>query len=421
MRLSFTLLTCLALTPLAAAAQTVPAVVAGEPDTAETTRQEALRRAREARKDTVQPHRPTTLERWIGRIEPLVMPSAVEGTVFRRGFYPRIGSVAPGGGFAAGPGYRHEGLAGGLIDADVSARASWKRYWAIEGRLEMPRLNDGRTGAGMFARLRAMPQEDFFGFGPSSPRESRVSYGLREFATGAYVTHTARAIDDALVFHGGVDYVTPVTREGADKNYPSVEELFDTASLPGFIHEPDFVVFRGGAAFDRTDSPGNPRRGPQHRVEFSRWQSRGAAPSTFNALTADLRHFIPFFNDTRVIALRGAVWQTDPVDGADVPLYYQPTLGGSKALRGYREFRFRDRAVAVMQAEYRFEIVPGADGVVFYEAGTVGPSLGDLASLKTDYGLGIRLGTGDGVFVRLEAAFGTPETPRFYVKLSNAF
>lgn len=418
MRLSFTLLTSLLLSPAFVSAQTVPAVVAGAPSTPDTTRAEELRKAREARKDTVQPYRPTTLEKWIGKIEPLVMSPAVEDTVFRRGFYPRVGSVAPGSGFSIGPGYRHEGLAGGALDANVSARASWKRYWAVEGRLEMPRVNGDRTRLGVFARLRDMPQEDFFGFGPDSSSEARVSYGLREFTAGGFATHD---VSDALVLHGGTDFITPTTREGADKNYPSIEERFDTAALPGFADEPDFVVARAGATFDRTDSPGNPRRGPQHRVEFSRWQSRGGAAATFNAVTADLRQYIPLFNDTRVIVLRGALWHTAPADGAEVPLYYQPTLGGSRALRGYREFRFRDRSVLVMQAEYLFEILTGADGVLFYEAGTVGPSLGDLGSLKTDYGAGLRFGTADGVLLRVEAAFGTPHSPRFYVKLSNAF
>ena len=418
MRLSFFLLTAGLLLPAMAAAQTVPSVVAATPASPDATRAELLRQAREARKDTLQPYRPTTPEKWIGKVEPMLMPPAVRDTTFRRGFYPKFGGVAPGSGWAIGPGYRHEGLAGGLVDANVFARASWKRYWQVEGRLETPRLNDGRTGAGIFARLRDMPQEDFYGFGADSAREQRVSYGLREFAAGGFATHS---VGDALVFHGGADFIKPVTRGGGDKNYPSIEERFDTIALPGFIDEPDFVVLRAGASFDRTDAPANPRRGSQHRVEASRWQSRGGGPATFDALTADLREYIPFFNETRVIALRTVLWHTDPAEGAEVPLYYQPVLGGARALRGYREFRFRDRSVALMQAEYRFEIVSGAEGVVFYEAGSVGPSLGDLGSLKTDYGLGLRFGTSDGVFLRLEGAFGTPESPRFYVKLSNAF
>lgn len=416
MRLILTTLVAFAI-PVAVSAQTVPPVVAPEPSTPDTPRAALLRQAREAKEDAAHPYQPAPLEKWIARIEPFVMPPVVDDGSYRRGFYPRIGSVAPGGGFSIGPGYCHEGLAGGLVDLDVSARASWKRYWEVEGRVEMPRLNDGRTGVGAFARLRDMPQEDFFGIGAGSSRDDRVSFGLREFAAGGFASHAIGPVS----LTGGLEFVRPSTRAGSDDNYPSIEQRFPVETLPGFTSEPDFIVARAGARFDRTDEPGNPRRGLQYVVDVARWQARGAGALDFDAVHADLRHYIPFFNDTRVIVLRGALWHTDPAGSGDVPLYYQPTLGGSHALRGYREFRFRDRSALVLQTEYRFEIFPGADGAVFYEAGTVGPSLGDLASLKTDYGVGIRFGTGNGVLFRIEAAFGTPESPRFYVKFSDAF
>lgn len=417
MRLSLSLLLGILLVPAYAAGQTVPPVVAAAPEPPDATREELLRRAREAKKDVARPPRRTQLEKLIARVEPMVFPTPVRGTVYRRGPYLKFGSVSPGGGWAVGPGYRHEGLAGGKLDADVFARMSPKRYWQVESRLRMQRLNDGRTGAGIFGRLRHMPQEDFYGFGPDSNKDDRVNFGLRETAAGAFVDHRL----GGWTLHAGGDFVQPTTRAGEDEAYPSIEARFDTTALPGFNDEPNFIVLRGGAGLDRTDEPGNPRRGPQHRVEFSRWTSRGGTPSSFNAMTADLRQFIPFFHDTRVIALRGVVWHTAPDGGAEVPLYYQPVLGGGRALRGYSEFRFRDRSALLLQAEYRYQLFSGADGVVFYEAGTVGRSLSDLGSLKTDYGVGLRFGAGEGVFMRVEAAFGTPESPRFYVKFSNAF
>ncbi len=418
MRLSFFAFTSLLLIAAPAAAQTVPPVAVAAPEPPDATREELLRRAREAKKDIVHPPQKSGFEKLIARIEPFVMNSPVRDSALRRGFYPKFGSVAPGGGWAAGPGYRFEGIGGEELDADVFARMSWKRYWQVEGRLRMPRLNGGRTAAGVFARVRDMPQEDFFGFGPDSLRDNRVSYGLREVAGGGFVEH--QLIDELRLF-GSAEYIDPETREGADKNYPSIEALFDPAALPGVVDAPSFGVVRAGAAFDRTDAPANPRAGPQYRAEIARWTSQGGAASTFNALNADLRQYIPFFNDTRVIALRAAVWHTAPADGAEVPLYYQPVLGGGRALRGYREFRFRDRSALLLQAEYLYQLFPGADGVVFYEAGTVGRSLGDLGSLKTDYGIGLRFGSRNGTFMRIEGAFGTPETPRFYIKFSNAF
>lgn len=419
MRSGLFLVLCLAaLAPAGASAQTVPPIVGAPASTPETPRAELLRQAREARQDIVQPYRPSTLERWISRIEPYLMTPPVKRTTFRQGVYPKFGGVAPGSGWALGPGYRHEGLAGGVVDADVFARMSWKRYWQVEGRLEMPRLNDGRTTAGAFARLRDLPQEDFFGFGPESVRDDRVSFGLREFAGGVFA---GQRLAEGLSLEAAAEYVRADTRAGSDEHYPSIEEVFDTTALPGFGDRPAFAVLRAGAVFDRTDQPGNPRRGPRYRAEVSRWQSQDAGRLNFTAISADVQQFISFFHDTRVIALRAAVWHTEPSSGSAVPLYYQPTLGGSRTLRGYRQFRFRDRSALVLQAEYRYHLFPGGNGVVFYEAGTVGPSLGEMGSLKSDYGLGVRFGTAGGVFLRIEAAFGTVESPRFYVKLSDVF
>jgi len=406
------------LLPVGAAAQTVPPIVAAPASSAETPRAELLRQAREARKDAVRPYQPSTLEKWIAKAEPYLMTAPVERTTFRRGFYPKVGGVTSGSGWAVGPGYRHEGLAGGLIDVDVFTRASWKKYWQIEGRAEMPRLNEGRTTAGVFARLRDLPQEDFFGFGPESVRDDRVSFGLREFAGGVFAE---QRLAEGLSLEGGAEYVRAGTRAGSDKDYPSIEQVFDTTTLPGFAGRPGFAVLRAGARFDRTDQPGNPRSGPRYAAEVSRWRPQDGGASSFNALSADLQQYLSFLHNTRVIALRAAVWHTEPSGGSVVPLYYQPTLGGSHTLRGYREFRFRDRSALLFQAEYRYHLFPGGNGVVFYEAGSVGPSLGDLGSLKSDYGFGLRFGTAAGVFLRIEAAFGTPESPRFYVKLSDAF
>lgn len=56
----------------------------------------------------------------------------------------------------------------------------------------------------------------------------------------------------------------------------------------------------------------------------------------------------------------------------------QPTLGGGYTLRGFRTFRFRDRSVALAQAEYRWRINEFVTGALFYETGAVARRIGDL-------------------------------------------
>ena len=59
-----------------------------------------------------------------------------------------------------------------------------------------------------------------------------------------------------------------------------------------------------------------------------------------------------------------------------MPFFLQPTLGGSEDLRGFREYRFRDRNMVVFNAEYRWEAFSGLDLAAFADAGQVAPEQG---------------------------------------------
>jgi hypothetical protein len=45
----------------------------------------------------------------------------------------------------------------------------------------------------------------------------------------------------------------------------------------------------------------------------------------------------------------------------------------------------------------------------------------DLADLSRDYGFGLRLGSGAGVALRADIAFGSGEGPRLLVRFDNVF
>ncbi|MDQ3068815.1 MAG: BamA/TamA family outer membrane protein [Acidobacteriota bacterium] len=412
MRSSIPFLLCASLLAVPAAAQTLPTVTFDAPAPQDPAPRDVPKAGEQGR-----------LDRLLERLRPFIKSSPKKDG-FRRGFYPKFGSVTTGGGVAAGPGYRYEGIGDGPVDADVFARASWQKYWQVEGRLSLARLDEGRRLLRAFTRVRDMPREDFFGFGSDSLEDDRVSYGLREAVIGALAQ---QQIGTGLRLHGGVEMVWPSTREGADDSLPSIEEVFDTTRLPGFRDESDFLVLRGGGSYDRTDAPGNPTRGPQHLAEFARWQARGGSGVSFNTLQLDLRQFVPLFGEGRVLALRAALSQATPSSGGEVPLYYQPWLGGGKAMRGYRSFRFRDRAALVTQAEYRHHLFSFLDGdvqiggVAYAEAGAVGRSAGNLGDFISDYGVGIRAGNRDGMFFRLEGVFGGGDGNRVLVKFGNAF
>jgi len=100
----------------------------------------------------------------------------------------------------------------------------------------------------------------------------------------------------------------------------------------------------------------------------------------------------------------------------------QPSLGGSEDLRGFREFRFRDRNLMVMNAEYRWEAFSGLDLALFADAGKVFHNSRqlNLRDLEKSYGFGFRFNTAKSVFWRIDTAFGN-EGPRVFLKFGHVF
>jgi len=114
---------------------------------------------------------------------------------------------------------------------------------------------------------------------------------------------------------------------------------------------------------------------------------------------------------------------SDADAGAEIPFYLQRTLGGPDDLRGFRYLRFRDRHALLLQAEYRWEIFTAMDGAIFYDAGKVASRVEDLTfrDLETDYGIGFRFGTRNGVFLRVEGAFGSSGGKHFIMRFGHVF
>ena len=98
---------------------------------------------------------------------------------------------------------------------------------------------------------------------------------------------------------------------------------------------------------------------------------------------------------------------TDADQGHDVPFYLQPTLGGAKDLRGFREFRFQDQNSLLLGAEYRWEAWWALDAALFVDAGTVAHARRDLSlgDMEASYGLGLRFHSNRAFVARLDLAF----------------
>jgi outer membrane protein assembly factor BamA len=380
------------------------------------TRAEELRQLREQKAQNLAPPQPSGFERWLLRLE--------DGRLFERvlnpaeGFYPKLGNVSPGSGFAGGPGYRRPNLFGGHVDASAFATISTMRYWMIEGRLRVPHLAHERVAIDVYGQRSDFPREQFYGLGPDSRRADGTVYGLGNTVFGGAV---ALGATPWLTFGAGTELMRPRLR-GTDQDTPSIEERFAPPDMPGWGGRGRFLRHQATAEVNYRNPRGNPRRGGRYAVAFQKYVDQDDGRYSFDRVELDLQQYVPLLHDRRVLAFRAFGSLVGDRDAA-VPIYFQRTLGGPDDLRGFRRFRFRDENQLLLQAEYRWEIFTAVDGALFYDAGTVAPRPGDvsLGKMDSDYGIGFRFGSQNGVFMRVEGAFGSREGKHLVVRYGHVF
>jgi outer membrane protein assembly factor BamA len=394
------------------------------------TRADELRRRREEKSKQLEAPEPTATERLLLDLE--------RGRLFERilnpaeGLYPKLGSVTAGSGFSFGPAFRLPGWLGGHADVSAFAMASFKKYWMIETRLRMPRLADERVVVDLHAQRYDFPEEPFFGLGPASVRSDEVSYGYRNMVVGGSATYAPTRWFSASA---GTDYLTPrvgafdYDGAGADGSADEMDDdvivarTFDDALAPGLAMQPDYLRYEASADVNFREPRGNPRAGGRYALTWQRYDDRDGGLFSFQRVEADLQHYVSLLRNRRVLAFRALASLSDADEGARVPFYLQRTLGGPDDLRGFRRSRFRDRHALLLQAEYRWEIFTAVDGAIFYDAGKVASRVEDLnlRDLESDYGIGFRFGTKNGVFLRVEGAFGSSGGKHFIFRFGHVF
>jgi hypothetical protein len=391
------------------------------------TREEALRREREAKSRALTPPEISGLERLLLKLE--------NDRIFERllsppeGFYPRIGHVTPGSGFSLGPAYRRPALFGERAELTASAIGSLKKYWLIEARLSASALAGGAMFAEVYARRLDFPQEAFFGIGPSARRSDESRYQFANTVAGA-----SGGIRPRTWFAAGgrIERLAPHVDRGSGPG-GAVQDRFSPAQIAGLVEQPDFNRYEAFADVNYREPRGNPRSGGRYVVNYSMYDDRDLDRYNFRRLDIDLQQYVPMFQRRRVIALRAmtSISDTGVVTASgqsaptrqQVPFYFQRTLGGPDDLRGFRQYRFRDRNQLLLQAEYRWEVFTAMDAAIFYDAGMVGATRSDLnlRDLERDYGIGVRFGSDNGVFLRVEGAFGSHDGKHMVLRFGNVF
>jgi hypothetical protein len=388
------------------------------PLAAQTTRAEALEQQRDEKAARLEPYEPSKLEKLVmqvedGRLRRMISP--------HNGFYVEYGyhnkPVGSGIGFSGG--FRHD-LFNRQARIELTAGATFRAYQLLRADFSLPRLAREHLELGIEGTYRRHPQEDFYGMGFDSLKDDRSSFLYEGTETQGRAVVSPRSW---LRMGGRLGYLAPAVDSGTDDRFPSIEESFDDTDAPGLVAQPNFMWGEGFAAIDYRDEPGNARAGGYYTVAWRRYSDRELDRYSFDSVDLLLQHFVPIFDKKRVFAFQTGLIALTPADGHEVPFYFRPTVGGSRTLRSFADYRFRDASALWMNVEYRWEAFGLLDMALFTDWGQVAPRASDLdlSDLKHAYGIGFRLKTAQEVFIRFDIGTGGGEGVRYFFKFSRAF
>lgn len=382
------------------------------PAAAQETRADAVRQEQAAKQLRLEPPRPNAAERLIDHLQDWGLIAGAP-----RGVYPWIGSVYSGGGLALGAGVRKPfGDDGAFNVFGGYSIATFKR---AQADLALPTFAANRARITLSGRYVDAPDVRYFGIGNFSRQEDQTRFGFTPKGGGAWLD-----IDGGKYFSlgGGVNYIDIDTSSG--RTAPSIEERFSPLNTPGLgIPRFTYINSTARAAFDWRRPLGYSGRGGLYSVQFDDYSERDNDLYSFRSVEAEVLQLIPILRANWVIALHGLATATDIDETSIVPYFMLPALGGGSTLRGYPDFRFRDRNRLLMNAELRWTPARFMDMAIFYDTGKVASRREDLdfEDLKESYGIGMRIIGLQGYAFRIEVARSREHNARLIISAGGAF
>ncbi len=330
-----------------------------------------------------------------------------------------LGGMRSGQGMTVGLGYRRSDLFHDHLGFRTTFRGTIKLASLVDFQLTFPKLQTEQAFFTFSAKYENSPQLDFYGKGPDSSKDDRTSYRGETVGFSVNAGYKLGGILGLGITGGMINIHTGPGKRGG---VPSTEEIFDQDDTPG-LGEDTYYAYLGGFMFiDYLDSQVGPRSGGLYGYRIRQFTDMDLKKFSNRQVDFELQQYIPYFNKTRVIALRALVTLAFENSGNTIPFYAQPKLGGNDSLRGFQRYRFYDKHAMVLTAEHRWHAFSGLDMAIFADAGKVASRKADLdlTKLEASYGFGFRFKLNEAYFMRIDFAGGR-EGFRFMWTFSDIF
>ena len=388
---------------LLAAGVFILALIAPNLEAQATSRAEEIRQRRIDKRARIWPERTPGLIKIVDKYTERGLLEGAQSGKGTNGPQIVLGGMRSGNGTTFGVGYRRVDVWGERLGYRATARGTLRWAYMLDFELNFPRLTTDRGELTVYSKYENSPMMDYYGPGPDSNRANRSSYRLEDL--GVDVKGRYRLWK--RLYGGGFGGVYfPNTGPGKRGGYPSTDEKFDPEVTPGLGDQAKFLRAGATLQWDYRDLPSGPRSGGNYYATYSRYWDRDLGQHDFNQLDAVAEQYIPYWNKTRVIALRIAAVMTYAREDQTVPFYLEPTLGGNEYLRGFGRYRFYDQSALLASVEHRWHLFTGGHAAVFFEMGKVAAKASQLNFYDLEYtgGIGFRFTLRDAVIMRIDNA-----------------
>jgi outer membrane protein assembly factor BamA len=324
-----------------------------------------------------------------------------------------------GQGMSGGIGYKRSDLLRDQLGFRGTARGTPRGAYMLDADLDFQGLRTDRTFLRWYTRFEHSPTIDYFGLGNRSTNQIRTSYLYDDLASdfnaSFAVTHSFRIGATGGYFHA---HSAPSGEDGV----PPIDEAFPPETLPGLAEDTQYTRMGLFTYYDTRDSLTGPRSGGLLVARYREYWDVERKEFAFRQTEFEIQRFVPYFNKGRVLAFRGSVVLSFPKNGNSVPMYLQPTLGGSDEMRGFVPYRFKDYHAVNISAEHRWHAFSSLDMALFGDAGKVVPVKRevDVSGLHYSGGIGFRVRLRSAIVSRIDFA-GSSEGLRMVWTFSDIF
>lgn len=291
----------------------------------------------------------------------------------------------------------------------------------------------GKTGprqADFVIGYRIRPAARYFGLGPESNEDDNSFYTQELGWFGAELRRQVRP-----GWMSEIEILGSQTRAGGSDTRLDTDEEVLADRFAGRLPAGYRATSRGftlglGALNDNTTETGRPEQGGVRRLKVTYFKGYDDIDTDFWTFHIEAQQFVPLWFSKRALAVRGLVSYLDPTGRKPIPFQRLNYNDDPDLLRGYKDFRFRDQGLALLNAEYRWPIwadrVVEGIGLDMYLLTDVGQVFSrteqiSLDNLRVSYGAGFRfIGNQGGLGIRVEVAHGDEGT-QFRLRTDQVF